>query len=118
MVKEFFRHRLLSKVILLLIFTMFLSQGAIFATSSAHAGKAQLEKTSADSVAAKKAERAASYHDKSIPRLWWLAPLGAVFALFYCRKFYKEVMSYPEGDKKMVEIAGHVREGAYAYLRQ
>ena len=50
MVKEFFRHRLLSKVILLLIFTMFLSQGAIFATSSAHAGKAQLEKTSADSV--------------------------------------------------------------------
>ena len=118
MVKEFFRHRLLSKVILLLIFTMFLSQGAIFATSSAHADKAQLEKTSADSVAAKKAERAASYHDKSIPRLWWLAPLGAVFALFYCRKFYKEVMSYPEGDKKMVEIAGHVREGAYAYLRQ
>ena len=118
MVKEFFRHRLLSKVILLLIFTMFLSQGAIFATSSAHAGKAQLEKTSADSVAAKKAERAASYHDKSIPKLWWLAPIGAVFALIYCRKFYKEVMSYPEGDKKMVEIAGHVREGAYAYLRQ
>ncbi len=118
MVKEFFRHRLLSKVILLLIFTMFLSQGAIFATSSAHADRAQLEKTSADSVAAKKAERAASYHDKSIPKLWWLAPLGAVFALVYCRKFYKEVMSYPEGDKKMVEIAGHVREGAYAYLRQ
>ena len=118
MVKEFFRHRLLSKVILLLIFTMFLSQGAIFVTSSAHADKAQLEKTSADSVAAKKAERAASYHDKSIPKLWWLAPIGAVFALIYCRKFYKEVMSYPEGDKKMVEIAGHVREGAYAYLRQ
>ena len=118
MVKEFFQHRLLSKVILLLIFTMFLSQGAIFATSSAHADRAQLEKTSADSVAAKKAERAASYHDKSIPRLWWLAPLGAVFALIYCRKFYKEVMSFPEGDKKMVEIAGHVREGAYAYLRQ
>ena len=118
MVKEFFRHRLLSKVILLLIITMFISQGAIFATSSAYAGKAQLEKTSADSVAAKKAERAASYHDKSIPRLWWLAPLGAVFALFYCRKFYKEVMGFPEGDKKMVEIAGHVREGAYAYLKQ
>ncbi len=118
MVKEFFRHRLLSKVILLFILTMFLSQGAIFATSSAHAGKAQLEKASADSVAAKKAERAASYHNKSIPKLWWLAPLGAVCALFFCRRFYKEVMSYPEGDKKMVEIAGHVREGAYAYLKQ
>ncbi len=118
MVKEFFRHRLLGKVILLLIITMFVSQGAIYASPSGHADKAQLEKTSADSVAAKKAERAASYHDKSIPRLWWLAPLGAVCALFFVRKFYKEVMGYPEGDKKMVEIAGHVREGAYAYLKQ
>jgi K(+)-stimulated pyrophosphate-energized sodium pump len=118
MVKEFFRHRLLSKVILLLIFTMFMSQGAIYASSSAHADKAQLTKASADSVAAKKAERAASYHDKSIPRLWWLAPIGALCALVFVRKFYKEVMSYPEGDKKMVEIAGHVREGAYAYLKQ
>ena len=27
-------------------------------------------------------------------------------------------MSYSEGDKKMVEIAGHVREGAFAYLKQ
>ncbi len=118
MVKEFFRHRLLSKVILLLIFTMFMSQGAIYASSSAHADKAQLTKASADSVAAKKAERAASYHDKSIPRLWWLAPIGALCALVFVRKFYKEVMSYPEGDKKMVEIAGHIREGAYAYLKQ
>jgi K(+)-stimulated pyrophosphate-energized sodium pump len=118
MVKEFFLHRLLSKVILLLIFTMFMSQGAIYASSSAHADKAQLEKASADSVAAKKAERAASYHDKSIPRLWWLAPIGAICALIFVRKFYKEVMSYPEGDKKMVEIAGHIREGAYAYLKQ
>ncbi|MFV1974901.1 MAG: sodium-translocating pyrophosphatase [Candidatus Scalindua sp.] len=118
MVKEFFRHRLLSKVILLLIFTMFMSQGAIYASPSAHADKAQLTKASADSVAAKKAERAASYHDKSIPRLWWLAPIGALCALVFVRKFYKEVMSYPEGDKKMVEIAGHVREGAYAYLKQ
>ena len=81
MVKEFFQHRLLSKVILLFIITMFISQGAIFATSTAYAGRAQLEKTSADSVAAKKAERAASYHDKSIPKLWWLSPLGALCAM-------------------------------------
>ncbi len=118
MVKEFFRNRLLCKVILLLIITIFMSQGAIYASSSDHGEKAQLSKTSAESVAAKKAHRAESYSDKSIPRLWWLAPLGAVCALFFVRKFYKEVMSYPEGDKKMVEIAGHVREGAYAYLKQ
>lgn len=54
----------------------------------------------------------------SIPLLWWFAPFGALCALFFVRKFYKEVMAYPEGDKKMVEIAGHVRDGAYAYLRQ
>ncbi|HHT9116481.1 MAG TPA: sodium-translocating pyrophosphatase, partial [Candidatus Wunengus californicus] len=28
----------------------------------------------------------------SIPKLWWIAPIGALFALFYARKFYKEVM--------------------------
>jgi len=54
----------------------------------------------------------------SIPKLWWIAPIGALFALFYARKFYKEVMKAPEGNEKMISIAGHVREGAYAYLRQ
>ena len=56
--------------------------------------------------------------ESSIPLVWWLAPIGALCALFFVRKFYKEVMAYPEGDKKMVEIAGHVRDGAYAYLKQ
>ncbi len=118
MVKEFFRNRLLCKVILLLIITIFISQGAIYATTSGHGDKAQLSETSAESVTATKAHRAESYGSNSIPRLWWLAPLGAICALFFVRKFYKEVMAYPEGDKKMVEIAGHVREGAYAYLKQ
>ncbi len=118
MVKEFFRNRLLCKVILLLIITIFISQCAIYATTSGHGDKAQLSETSAESVTATKAHRAESYSDDSIPRLWWLAPLGAICALFFVRKFYKEVMAYPEGDKKMVEIAGHVREGAYAYLKQ
>ncbi|MEE9338589.1 MAG: sodium/proton-translocating pyrophosphatase, partial [Methylococcaceae bacterium] len=118
MTKEFFKQRLLCKVILLFIIMTFMSQGAIYATPSGHTGKAQLAKPSAESVAAKSAHRVESYHDTSIPHLWWLAPLGAVCALFFVRKFYKEVMSYPEGDKKMVEIAGHVREGAFAYLKQ
>ena len=54
----------------------------------------------------------------TIPKLWWIAPIGALCALFYARKFYKEVMKAPEGNEKMVEIAGHVRDGAYAYLKQ
>ncbi len=55
---------------------------------------------------------------KEIPLIWWLAPIGAVAALYYARKFYKAVMCEPAGDAKMVEVANHVREGAFAYLRQ
>ncbi|OHB91012.1 MAG: sodium-translocating pyrophosphatase [Planctomycetes bacterium RIFCSPHIGHO2_12_FULL_52_36] len=40
--------------------------------------------------------------------------MGLVFAF----KYYRGVMASPPGNKRMVEIAGHVREGAYAYLRQ
>jgi K(+)-stimulated pyrophosphate-energized sodium pump len=54
----------------------------------------------------------------SIPLIWWLAPIGAIAALIYARKFYKGVMREPAGDAKMVEVANHVREGAFAYLRQ
>ena len=119
MVKDSFRRRLLSKVILLFVITIFISQGAVYATSSkGQAQKAQLQKVEAKTKHAETDQRATSYEDKSIPRLWWLAPLGAVCALFFVRKFYKEVMGYPEGDKKMVEIAEHVREGAFAYLKQ
>lgn len=54
----------------------------------------------------------------TIPGLWWVAPIGALCALFFARKFFKEVMKAPEGNEKMVSIANHVKEGAYAYLRQ
>ncbi|MBM2834281.1 MAG: ppa [Candidatus Brocadiaceae bacterium] len=62
--------------------------------------------------------KAAADTSHSIPKLWWIAPIGALFALFYARKFYKEVMKAPEGNERMISIAGHVRDGAYAYLKQ
>ena len=37
---------------------------------------------------------------------------------FYARKFYKEVMKAPRRERKMISIATHVTEGAYAYLKQ
>jgi len=55
---------------------------------------------------------AASY----IPTAWWIAPVGSVVALIIAYIFYKKMMTAPEGNEKMVAIAGHVREGAYAYL--
>jgi len=39
-----------------------------------------------------------------------------VLALGFAYYFYKKVMAAPEGTEKMINIAHHVREGAYAYL--
>jgi len=48
--------------------------------------------------------------------LWYLAPLASLAALVVAFFFYKKVMAEPEGNERMIEIAGHVREGANAYL--
>ncbi len=48
--------------------------------------------------------------------LFYIAPLGAVIALLFAWVFYKSMMKADEGNEKMVEIAGHVKDGAMAYL--
>jgi len=50
------------------------------------------------------------------PLTWWIAPFGSLLALGFAFYFYKKMMKAPEGTEKMIEIARHVREGAYAYL--
>jgi len=54
--------------------------------------------------------------DSAIPLVWWIAPVSSVLALLFAIYFYKKMMGAPEGSDKMIEIARHVREGAYAYL--
>ncbi len=54
----------------------------------------------------------------AVPWIWWIAPLGSLIALYFARKFYDEVKTADGGDPEMIEIAGHVREGAMAYLRR
>ena len=54
--------------------------------------------------------------DSAIPLAWWIAPVSSVLALLFAIYFYKKMMGAPEGSDKMIEIARHVREGAYAYL--
>jgi inorganic pyrophosphatase/K(+)-stimulated pyrophosphate-energized sodium pump len=51
-----------------------------------------------------------------IPIWWWIAPIGAIVAIVFARKFYLEVQAADEGDPEMIEIAGHVKDGAMAYL--
>ncbi|MDR3117106.1 MAG: sodium-translocating pyrophosphatase [Puniceicoccales bacterium] len=49
---------------------------------------------------------------------FWLIPLAALFVLAVARYFYCEMLTRPEGNGRMRAIAGHVREGAMAYLLQ
>ncbi len=48
--------------------------------------------------------------------LFWIAPIGSIIALIFAYVFYKSMIKADEGNETMVEIAGHVREGALAYL--
>ncbi len=47
---------------------------------------------------------------------WLVAMVSSVMALGFAIYFYKKMMSAPPGTARMIEIAGYVREGAYAYL--
>jgi K(+)-stimulated pyrophosphate-energized sodium pump len=51
-----------------------------------------------------------------IPGIWWIAPIASILALGFAVYFYKKMMGANEGNTTMIEIAGHVREGAMAYL--
>ena len=54
----------------------------------------------------------------TIPSAFWLVPVASVVALAMAWIFFRSMMSADEGTPRMREIAGHVRHGAMAYLRQ
>ena len=61
-------------------------------------------------------EAAATGPVPSTPLMWWIAPIMSVVALYFAWDFYKKMMAAPQGTDKMIEIAKHVQDGAYAYL--
>ncbi len=69
-------------------------------------------------ASADEAVQAAAGSVISIPPIWWVVPIGSFSALFFALVFYRQVKKANPGDEKMQEIAGHVTEGAYAYLRR
>jgi K(+)-stimulated pyrophosphate-energized sodium pump len=53
-----------------------------------------------------------------IPQEFWLVPVASVVALSMAFFFFRSMMAADEGTPRMREIAGHVRRGAMAYLKQ
>ena len=54
----------------------------------------------------------------NIPSVFWLVPVASVVALTMAWLFFRQMMLADEGTPRMKEIAGHVRRGAMAYLKQ
>ena len=54
----------------------------------------------------------------NIPFAFWLVPIASVAALTMAYCFFSSMMKADEGTPRMIEIAGHVRRGAMAYLKQ
>ena len=54
----------------------------------------------------------------TIPIAFWLVPIASVVALAMAWIFFRSMMGADEGTPRMREIAGHVRRGAMAYLKQ
>jgi K(+)-stimulated pyrophosphate-energized sodium pump len=50
--------------------------------------------------------------------IWLFALGGSVTALYFAFRFFKSMLASDEGNPRMIEIAGFVRQGANAYLRQ
>ena len=55
---------------------------------------------------------------QDISSLIWIVPVSSVIALLFAWLFYKKMVAANEGNARMIEIAGYVREGAMAYLKR
>ena len=53
-----------------------------------------------------------------ITPLWWIAPICSVLALITAFICYRLLIKAPKGNARMEDIAGYVRDGAKAYLKQ
>ena len=54
----------------------------------------------------------------AVPAVWWFVPLSSLVALGVALYFFGWMEMEEEGNDDMKRIAGHVRDGAMAYLRE
>ncbi|MEG0837396.1 MAG: sodium-translocating pyrophosphatase [Akkermansia sp.] len=51
-------------------------------------------------------------------QIFWMIPIGSIIALFFAALFFRYMKKQDPGTAQMQTIAGHVRVGAMAYLKQ
>jgi len=67
---------------------------------------------------AEAAESATHAATAGTPAIWWIAPIASLLALVFAWVFFRLMRNADPGNETMQEIATHVREGAFAYLRR
>lgn len=55
---------------------------------------------------------------EQIEQIFWIIPIGSIIALIFATIFFCLMKKQDEGTSQMKIIAGHVRDGAMAYLKQ
>ncbi|HPN82298.1 MAG TPA: sodium-translocating pyrophosphatase [Spirochaetota bacterium] len=86
------------------------------AEKPAEAGK-EADKKAAGEAQKSEPEKAAGVEDP-LPPIILVAFAASLAALGFAWYFYRSMMRADEGNPRMKEIAGYVREGAYAYLKR
>jgi len=90
-----------------------LAWGGVLATTALSSPLAFAEET------ASAASAGPSMSAQIIVFIFWLIGMaGAICGLYFAWRFFKEMLSSEKGNERMEEIAGYVREGANAYLKQ
>jgi inorganic pyrophosphatase/K(+)-stimulated pyrophosphate-energized sodium pump len=84
-----------------------LSPGLVFAQEAA-----------SEAAAAVPAAASGGGADGTVLVVWLISLVASIAALVQAWLFYKSMMAADAGTPRMIEIAGFVREGANAYLRQ
>ncbi|HMO91514.1 MAG TPA: sodium-translocating pyrophosphatase [Pirellulaceae bacterium] len=106
-----------SLVLLVSVFVI----GVIVASSLAQEGTGQTSAAAQQETVAGDSSGVAGSQNpiNSIEYVFWAILLvGSLSALFFAYKFFGQMKQADEGNDRMKEIAGFVREGAGAYLRQ
>jgi inorganic pyrophosphatase/K(+)-stimulated pyrophosphate-energized sodium pump len=90
------------------------------AAATTEADTAKADTAAPDAAEGDKAESHAARggQDWIVITIWLVCFLGSIVALIQAYLFFKTMMAADEGTDLMKEIAGHVREGANAYLYQ